>query len=159
MKPKTDPLGTTDGYEMVRNLSSGTTGKDLGCDWLLSGKDAKEKLHLAMRVLNAAPLEAIHGFEYSRQYKEPEKEFLLLSRKARDADFVVLFEPNRGQSKLSRYEKFDVIGENGAPVGNALGVRATIAGKSYEVILNPDYASVKTVRGMTRKALSVEVKE
>ncbi|MHB9030410.1 MAG: heparinase II/III domain-containing protein, partial [Candidatus Latescibacterota bacterium] len=56
MKPKTEPLGKTDGYEMVRNLSSGTTVKDLGCDWLLSGKDAKDELHLALRVLNAAPL-------------------------------------------------------------------------------------------------------
>ena len=157
MKPKPEPLGKTDGYEMVQNLSSGTTSIDLGCDWNLPVKGANGDLHLAMRVLNTSPLEAIHGFEYSSQYTKPEKEFLLLSRKARDADFIVFFEPNRGESKLSKYERFDVVDENGAKVRDALGIRANIAGKSYEVILNPDQATVKTVKGVTRKALSVEV--
>jgi len=144
---------------MVTNLSSGTTVKDMGCDWVLTVKDAKEGLHLAMRVLNSSPLEAVHGFEYSRQYTKPEKEFLMLSRKAKNADFIVLFEPNRGESKLSKYERFDVAGERGAKVADALGVRVTVAGKTYEVIVNPDQAPVKTAKGMTRKALSVEVQK
>jgi len=159
MKPHPEPLGRTDGYEMVTNLSSGTTTKDMGCDWLLPVKDAKDELHLAMRVLNASPLEAVHGFEYSRQYTKPEKEFLMLSRRAKDADFIVLFEPNHGGSKLSKYERFDVTGEQGAKVADATGVRVTVAGKSYEVIVNPGQAPVKTVKGMTRKALSVEVRQ
>ncbi len=159
MKPRPEPLGKTDGYEMVRNLSSGTTVKELGCDWLLSGKDAKDELHLAMRVLNTSPLEAVHGFEYSPRYRGPEKEFLLLSRKTRDADFIVLFEPNRGRSKLSKYEKFDVVDDKGIIVRDALGVRVNISGKPYEVILNPGRTFVKTVKGMTRKALSIEVQE
>ncbi|MCE5248815.1 heparinase II/III family protein [bacterium] len=157
MKPHPEPLGSADGYEMVQNLSSAVTGGDFGCDWLLSGKGTKDELHLAMRVLNTAPVEAIHGFEFSRQYRGPEKEFLLLSRKARNADFIVLFEPNRGESKLSRYERFDVPDEKGAKVAGATGVRLTLAGKTYEVILNPDEAAVKTVGGVTRKVLSVGV--
>jgi hypothetical protein len=110
-----------------------------------------------MRVLNSSPLEAVHGFEYSSQYREPEKEFLLLSRQARDADFIVLYEPNHGESKLSRYERFDVFDEKGKKVKDALGVRLNLSGKPYEVILNPDQIIVKTVKGMTRKALSIEV--
>ncbi len=159
MKPRPEPLGITDGYEMVQNLSSGVTVNDFGCDWLLSGKDTKNELHLVMRVLNTSPLEAVHGFEYSSQYRGPEKEFLLLSRQARDADFVVLYEPNRGESKISRYERFDVVDENGTKVRDALGVRVNVSGKPYEVILNPDQAIVKTARGMTRKALSIEVQQ
>jgi len=160
MKPRTEPLGKTDGYEMVQKLSSAVTDKDFGCDWLLSGKGAKDELHLAMRVLNAAQIEAVHGFEWSRQYSAgPEKEFLLLSRKARNADFVVLYEPNRGESKISRYERFEVVDEKGVKVTGALGVHITLAGKSYEVILNPDETAVKTVRGATRKALSIEVEK
>ncbi len=157
MKPKTEPLGKTDGYEMVKNLSSGITTKDMGCDWTIPAKDAKDGLHLAMRILNATPLEAVHGFEYSQQYKGPEKEFLMLTRKASNTDFVVLFEPNYGASKLSTYERFDVVNDKGAKVGNALGVRVGISGKTYEVILNPDQATVKSVKGATRKALSAEV--
>ncbi len=159
MKPRTEPLGNTDGYEMVQNLSSGTTSKDLDCDWNLPVKDANGELHLAMRVLNASPLEVVHGFEYAHQYTNPEKELLLLSRKTRDADFIVLFEPNRGKSKLTRYEKFDVIDANGANIRDALGIRAIIAGKSYRVIVNPNQKSVKTVKGMTRKAMSIEVEK
>lgn len=159
MKPRPEPLGKTDGYEMVQNLSSGITVNDLGCDWLLSGKGTKDELQLAMRVLNTSPLEAVHGFEYSSRYRGPEKEFLLLSRQARDADFVVLYEPNRGESKISRYELFDVVDENGTKVVDVLGVRVNVSEKSYEVILNPDQAIVKTVKGVTRKALSIEVQQ
>ena len=80
-----------------------------------------------------------------------------MSRKARDADVVVLFEPNRGESKLSRYERFDVVDEKGTKIRNALGIRVNISGKPYEVILNPDQTRVQSVRGVTRKALSIEV--
>ena len=157
MKHRKEPLGKTDGYEMVQNLSSGISQNDLRCDWLIPGKDNKEELHLAMRVLNSSPLEAVHGFEYSSQYIKPEKEFLLLSRQARDADFIVLFEPNHGKSKLSMYERFDVVDEKGNKVRDTLGIRLNLSGKPYEVILNPNQINIKTVKGMTRKALSIEV--
>ena len=110
-----------------------------------------------MRVLNNAPLEVIHGYEWSRQYRTPEKEFLLLSRKAKNADFVVLYEPHRGKSGVTVFERFSVSGENGATVGGALGLKLTLNGKDYELILNPDTDSVKTIKGLTREVLSIKV--
>ncbi|MFC1528802.1 heparinase II/III family protein, partial [Candidatus Latescibacterota bacterium] len=157
MKPHREHLGDTDGYKMVQNFHSATTDKDFGADWMLTGQNIKGRLNLAMRVLNNAPVEVIHGFEWSRQYRTPEKQFLLMSRTARNADFVVLFEPNRGNSKLSRFERFTVQDENGNTVDEALGLHINLAGKSYEVIMNPDRKGIKTVKGSTRKVLSVEV--
>ena len=110
-----------------------------------------------MRVLNTEPIEAVHGFEWSYQYPSPQKEFLLLSRTARNADFVVLFEPHRGVSNLSEFTRVPVTGDSGDPVEGALGLRVTLDGKRYEVILNPDRAEVKTCAGSTRNVLSVEV--
>jgi len=156
MKPRKEPLGDGDGYEMVGNLHSAVTDADFDCEWLVSGKNAPRKLYLRMRVLNDEPLEAIHGYEWSRQYRKPEKEFLLLSRRARNADFIVLFEPHRGKSRVSRFERFPVEDENGGRIGDALGVRLTLNGRSYEIILNPERRSVRTLRGATRKVFSVE---
>ena len=82
---------------------------------------------------------------------------VLLSRTARNADFVVLFEPRRGVSKLSEFTRVPVTGDSGVIVDGALGLRIVLGGKQYEVILNPDRTHVKTCRGMTRKILSVEV--
>ena len=66
-----------------------------------------------------------------------------------------------GLSENGNVKSYDVLKcllhEAGAKVRDALGIRADIAGKSYEVILNPNQATVKTVKGVTRKALSVEV--
>ena len=166
MKKRTEPLGDSSkyghvrnyssgagGYEMVKNFHSAATSSDFGCDWKIPGND----LNLAVRVLNTEPMEVIHGFEWSRQYTtQDEKEFLLMRRKAQNADFIVLFEPNRGESKLSDLERFTVRGENGGTVKGALGVRATLNGKKYEVILNPDEVPVKTVKGSTRKVFSIE---
>jgi len=157
MKPRSEPLGDVDGYEMTQNFSSAVTGKDFGCDWVVSGKGTNNELNLAVRVLNTAPIEVIHGFEWSRQYTKPEKEFLLMSRKTRNADFVVLFEPYRGSSKLSQYERFDVLNENGKAVKGALGLHVTLDGKPYEVILNPEKEAVMTIKGSTRKVISVKV--
>jgi hypothetical protein len=157
MKPRSEVLGDVDGYEMVRNLSSAFTDSDFGCDWVIPEERTTGDLHLSMRVLNTVPLEAVHGFEWSHQYTTPEKEFLLLSRTARNADFVVLFEPHRGESKLSEFMRFPVTDETGNTVEGALGIRITLDGKQYEVILNPDKARVKTCMGSTRKVLSVEV--
>jgi len=158
MKPKNGPLGDTDGYDMVSGFHSATTAGDFGCDWIVKEKGAKPGLHLAMQVLNDEPLEAIHGFEWSRQYTKPEKEFLLLSRKAKNADFIVLFEPRIGSSRVTGFERFAVTGDGGATVEGALGVHVTVGGKRYEIILNPDRGDILTVRGVTDKVLSVEVK-
>ena len=155
MKARTEPLGDTDGYEMVKNLSTAETERDFGCDWEIKG--LQNPLNLTMRVLNNAPLEVVHGFEWSRQYTAPEKEFLLLSRKAKNADFVVIFEPHSGQSRLSGYERFTVLDENGRTIKGALGLHISLGEKSYEVILNPDRNTVKTVKGPKQDVLSVEV--
>ncbi len=157
MKSLTEPLGETDGYEMVHSLSSAVTGNDFGCDWLLPATSDEDSLYLSMRVLNTAPVEVIHGFEWSHQYRKPEKEFILMSRKARNADFVVLFEPHRGKSKLYGCERFAVLGEYGTIVEGALGLRLTLNEKSYEIILNSDSETVTTIKGITDKILSVEV--
>ena len=79
-----------------------------------------------------------------------------MRRKAQNADYIVLFEPNRGKSKLSDFERFTVRGKNGGTVEGAHGVRATLNGKKHEVILNPDEVPVKTVKGSTRKVFSIE---
>ena len=155
MKTRPGALGDTDGYEMVGNLSSAMTDENFGSDWILFGKDTKNELNLAMRVLNDEPLEAVHGFEWSRQFRTPEKEFLLLSRTAKNADFVVLYEPYRNRSKLSEFKRFDVQNEIGETIAGAIGVLVTLDGKSYEVILNPDTQSIQTVKGASRNVLSV----
>ena len=152
MKPHSEPLGTTDGYEMVSNLSSAETSEDFGSDWKLT-----DELNLAMRVLNAGPLEAVHGYEWSRQFRTPEKEFLLLTRTAKNSDFIVLYEPYRRRSSLSEFTRFAVTDAAGNAVPDAIGVNATVGGKSYEVILNPDNAEVKTVGGVSGKVLTVLV--
>ena len=139
---------------MVENMSSATTDSDFGSDWTIPDNPIK----LSMRVLNTEPLEAIHGFEWSRQYNKPEKEFLLMSRKARNADFVVLYEPHTGESKLTMFERFEVKCDKGQPVEGALGIMIVLDGKPYEIILNPYGAEIKTCKGVTRKVLSVVVK-
>ena len=140
---------------MVENMSSATTDSDFGSDWTIPNNPMK----LSMRVLNTEPLEAIHGFEWSRQYNKPEKEFLMMSRKAKNADFVVLYEPYTGESKLNMFERFEVKCGKGQPVEGALGVMIVLDGKPYEIILNPYEAEVKTCKGVTRKVLSVVVKK
>ena len=110
-----------------------------------------------MRMLNSAPLEVIHGFEWSYQYRTPDKEFLLLSRKSREAEFIVLYEPYLEKSKLSQYERLTVLDENGKTVMGAIGLLITLAGKPYEIIFNPDGNMVKTVKGFTRRVMSIEI--
>ncbi len=157
MKPRTEPLGNTDGYDMISNLSAATTTNGFTCDWTVNDTNAMKGLRLATRVLNDAPLEAVHGFEWSRQFSTPEKEFLLLTRTAKNADFIVLHEPYVGRSTVTEFRRFDVAGPDGAIVDTAVGVYVTVDGTRYEVILNPGGVKVKTVRGETGKILSVEV--
>ncbi|MFC1560861.1 hypothetical protein ACFL4V_00120 [Candidatus Latescibacterota bacterium] len=71
------------------------------------------------------------------------------------ANFVVLYEPYRNRTKLSEFKRFDVQNETGNTLEGALGVIVTLDGKSYEVILNPDKKLVQTVKGTSRKILSV----
>jgi len=159
MRPRTEPLGDSDGYEMVSGLSSATTGRDFTAEWRIPEDQAKGGLNLAMRVLNDAPLEAVHGFEWSRQFRAPEKEFLLLSRKAKNADFVVLFEPHRGRSRVTRFERIPVPGGSGGTVDGALGVAVTVGGKPYEIFLNPDRREVKAEWGVTHDVYVVQAGE
>ena len=158
MKPRSKPLGSEDGYEMVHTLSSGFTVKDYRADWTVPAEGDRKEFTLSMRVLNSEPLDVVHGFEWSRQYKKPEKEFLMMSRKARNADFIVLYEPHRNQSQLSVFERFEVTSPDGKPVKNAVGIRITLRKTSLEIILNPDGKEVRTVKGSTKRILSVEVR-
>lgn len=156
MKPRSEPLGKTDGYEMVSNLSSGSTNDELSCDWAITDERALKNLHLSMRVLNDRPLDVVHGFEWSYQYRTPEKEFILLSRKAKDADFIVLYEPYTGSKKATRFERFPVTDGSDAAVDGAVGVRVETGGSVYRLILNPDRKTVRTSKGLTDSIFSVE---
>ena len=159
MKPRATSLGTTDGYEMVRNLSNTRTDGDFSCDWIIPPAGNRKKMILTMNVLNTQPLEVIHGFEWSYQYRTPEKEFLLLSRRAKIADFIVLYEPNSGKSAVSRFEKFDVVAESGEIVEGALGVAVTLGERTYEIVFNPDMKMVRTTKGTTTRIVSIESTE
>jgi hypothetical protein len=150
MQPRATALGDTDGYEMVSNLSSAETTGDFNCGWELPNG-----YNLGMRVLNDEPLEAVHGFEWSRQYPTPDKEFLLLSRTVKNADFVVLYEPYRRRSAVSEFARFEVTDTEGNTVPGSIGVKVNIDGKSYEVILNPYNVTVQTVKGVSNKVLII----
>ena len=157
MKPRTEPLGDTDGYDMVNNFHSALTAGDFDCNWRIPAGRGSGEMFLSMRVLNDKPLEAVHGFEWSRQFQTPEKEFFLLRRAAENADFIVMFEPRRGRSRVSQFERFEVPAPDGGVVDGTVGLHVTVGGKHYEIILNPAGEAVKTIRGETKKILSVEV--
>ncbi len=158
MKPRTETLGETDGYEMVTNFHAATTDGDFRCDWNIPASVADSAMKLSLMVLNDEPLEAVHGFEWSRQFRTQEKEFLLMRRTAKNADFIALFEPRKGVSTVKDFVRFEVRGEDGSVVGDALGVNVTVQGRRYEIILNPGGSKVKTAAGTSDKALSVELK-
>ncbi|MCE5251987.1 heparinase II/III-family protein [bacterium] len=156
LNPRPEPLGNEDGYEMVQNLSSASTDSDFGSDWIIPAEGSRGRLTLSMRALNTAPVEVVHGFEWSYQYRTPEKEFVVLRRdKARNADFCVLLEPHKGAAKLTKYERFIPADEKGNPVDSAIGLNITLSGKSFEIVSNPEGHTVKTVRGTTDKVFSV----
>ncbi|MFC1692104.1 heparinase II/III family protein [Candidatus Latescibacterota bacterium] len=154
---RNDTPGHEDGYQMLHNLSSGVTNENLHCDWMIPSRKDRKTLNLAMHVLNTTSLEVMHGFEWSYQYRTPEKEFLLLTRKAQNAEFIVLFEPYRGQSKLSKYEQVTVTDESGYPLDETVGLKVTLSGKTYEIIMNPAGDTIRTASGITRKIFSVEL--
>ena len=126
------------------------------CNWTFPGNSG---VRLDVRVLNDAPLEVVHGFEWSRQYSTPEKEFLLLRRdKARTADFVVLAEPHRGDSRLTRFERVAV--RNGEGAEGRRGARSwtvEVNGKRYRIVLNPDRRRIGCESGSTRDVFVVEI--
>ena len=160
LAPHPDPLGKEDGYQMVQNLSSARVSGDLVSDWTVPKQGGREPFTLSMKALNgdAGALNVIHGFEWSYQYSKPEKEFLLLRReKVKNADFVVLFEPHAKEGKLTSSQRFIVTDGNGVPVESALGIRLTLDGKKYEVIVNPEGKNIKTVEGVTGRLMSVRV--
>ena len=132
------------------------TAHNFGSDWIVPASGERGEFTLSMRVLNSEPLEVIHGFEWSRQYSTPEKEFLLLRRtETRNADFVVLLEPHYGESRLSRFERFTVKDNRGRAVDSVVGLNITLGEKHYEVILNPYRASIHTRKGITDKVFSL----
>ncbi len=150
-RPRTEPLGTTDGYQMVGDLSSARISGDLSCEWPMPTGGKPESLTLSALVLNDAPMEAVHGFEWSYQYTKREKEFIVLRREqARNADFVVFLEPRPGASKLTGARRIAVTAPDGTPVADAAGVAFTLAGRRMEVIVNPGGAEVKTASGPSR---------
>jgi len=156
LRPRNEPVGEEDGYEMVRGLSSAVVEADFGADWRIPGNEGRGGFNLSMRVLNDSPVEVIHGFEWSHQYAKPEKEFLLLRREAaRDAEFIVLFEPNDEGSRLSRFERFTVTDGSGRPLRDCIGLNVEIGGKSMEIVFNPLKARIRTAGGMTGEIFRV----
>jgi hypothetical protein len=155
MKLRNDPLGSEGGYQTLTNLSSAVTGKNLNCDWIVPVSGKRKQFMLSMSVLNNTPLEVIHGFEWSHQFRTREKEFLLLSRKAKNADFIVLYEPHSGTSRLTKSERFTVTNEKGSTMDAAVGVNITLGKTSYEIILNPTGETVQAAGGLTNKVFSI----
>ena len=156
LKPRSEPLGDHDGYDMVSGLSTAETDRDFGSDWIVPAGRGNKQFTLSMRTLNDKPVEVVHGFEWSRQFSTPEKEFMLLRRdRARNADFIVLFEPHRGRSKLGTFERFEVKDEDGNTVAGAVGINVSIGGKALELIFNPDVEMVTTVNGPSYRMFSV----
>jgi hypothetical protein len=170
MKPRTEPLGRSqapqvDGYEMVERLSSARVTGDLSCDWTVPKEGAREQFGFSLSVLNDAPLEVVHGFEWSYQYQTPEKEFVVLRRESvKNTEFLVLIEPYRKETQLTEPRRFAVTAPDGRSTGdpagrpyleNTLGAAFTLGGKRYEVIVNPQGAEVNTAKGPTRKCVSI----
>jgi hypothetical protein len=159
-KPRPEPLGKEDGYQMVQNLSYARVSGDLASDWTIPKAGSRDELTFSLRAMNDAPMEAIHGFEWSFQYTKPEKKFLVLRReKTKNADFIVLLQPHGGSEAAASPQRFAVTDTQGRTLENAAGVRVTLGGKQYEIIVNPGGAEVKTAKGSTRKYVSVEIKE
>jgi hypothetical protein len=153
MKARPEPLGTTDGYQMVERLSSGQADGDLSCDWTVPNGG----LEFTMKLLNDAPVEVVHGFEWSYQYSKQEKEFMVLRRdKSRNADYLVLIEPHRKAARLTSSKRLAVTSPDGGSVENAVGVALTLGEKRYEVIVNPDGVPVNTAKGPTRRNISIQ---
>ena len=156
MKPRTEPLGTEDGYGMVGKLSSARVNGDLSCYWTVAKEEAREQLGFSLKVLNDAPLEVVHGFEWSYQYRTPEKEFVVLRReRAKNAEYLALIEPHRKESRLTVTRRFTVTSLDGRAAENAVGILLTLLGKRYEVIVNPEGVAVKTAHGGSRKLISI----
>lgn len=157
LSPRPEPLGATDGYQMVKDISSARVSGDLAADWTIPKSGDRDSFTFSLRALNGSALEAVHGFEWSYQYPKPEKEFLVLRReKVKNADFIVLLQPRGKDETAVTAERFTPMDIRGHALENAAGVRVTLNGKTYEIIVNPDGAEVKTAGGSTRKPMSVE---
>ena len=148
LKPRVEPLGDTDGYQMVERLSTAVTSENLTADWEIKDKNVLNCLRLSMRVLNDTMMDVTHGYEWSRQFRTPDKEFLLLTKTAQNADFAVLYEPYTGRSNVNSFDRVPVKGSDGSNVEGALGVRVTVGQNRYEIILNPDQVPVQTPEGV-----------
>ena len=155
LHPTNETLGKENGYEMVANLSTADTDKDFSADWKV-----KEGLPipflLSMKALNDTPTEIYHGFEWSRQFDKQSKEFMMLRKtKTKNADFVILFEPRKSDSSITRFEKFIPVDLNDNPMENVLGLRLEIGNDSYVIYINPESRIIKTSDGTTGKIFSV----
>ncbi len=157
LAPRPEPLGKADGYQMVNDLSSARISGDLAADWTIPESGGRKGFILSLRALNSEPMEAVHGFEWSAQYSKREKEFLVLRReKAKNADFIVLLQPRGREEAAASAVRFTPVDTGGRALENAAGVRVSMGGKTYEIIVNPDGAEVKTAGGSTSKPISVE---
>ncbi len=157
LMPRNEPLGSEDGYQMIRNLSSARMTGNLAADWTIPKSGEHEAFTLSLRALNDTPLETVHGFEWSRQFAKPEKEFVVLRReKTKNADFIVFLQPREKDEPVAAVERITVTGAQGGVIGNALGIRAVIGDKRYEIIINPDGAEVKCPEGNTRKKIWID---
>jgi hypothetical protein len=156
LRPRPEPLGKEDGYQMVRNLSSARVAGNLNADWTIPKEGSRGEYVLSLRAVNEKPLEAVHGFEWSRQFSGPEKEFLVLRREgAKNADFIVLLQPRGKGDTPAIAERFAVTDGKGRTIDNVLGIRIMSGGKRFEVIINPNGVEVKTAVGSTKKRISV----
>jgi hypothetical protein len=156
MNPRSATLGEENGYQMVQNLSSARVTGNLAADWAIPEEGNRGEFIFSLRMLNDAQLEAVHGFEWARQYSRPEKEFLVLRREnTKNADFIVLLHPHGKSDSPAVAERFAVTDGKEQKMQNVLGIRVTAGGKQYEVIINPHGAEVKTAAGNSRKKISV----
>ncbi len=138
LSPRPEPLGDGNGYEMVEELSSAVTSGDVTCDWTVPADGGRPESRLTLRLENAEPVEVVHGFEWSRQYATPEKEFVTLRRdNASNADFIVLVEPHKGAPRTTAFERAPVRGKNGLPDEDIIGISLVLGGEEYAVVFNP----------------------
>jgi len=160
LSPRPAPLGAEDGYQTVERLSSAMTGDDVRCDWTVPGDGSRGESALSLRILNDAPLEVVHGFEWSRQFSTPEKEFLLLRRgDADNAGFIVLVEPRTESSRIHAFERMTVKDIGGGDADGVVGVYVVLGETSYEIVFNPlEKTYITTGGGMSREVFDVIVR-
>ena len=80
---------------------------------------------------------------------------LLRRENARNADFVVLFEPRRGKSQVRKFERVKVRSENGKKSEGAVGLDVSLGSKNYRIVLNPLEETVNIGDRSTEEIITV----